>query len=50
MADPVPALRELTGWAGDRGVGLPGLTVGSPSLEDVYLQLTEGADGGEGAE
>ncbi len=50
VADPVPALRELTVWAGDRGVGLPGLTVGSPSLEDVYLQLTESSHGGEGAE
>jgi ABC-2 type transport system ATP-binding protein len=45
VADPVPALRELTTWAGDRGLALPGLTVGSPSLEDVYLQLTERADG-----
>jgi ABC-2 type transport system ATP-binding protein len=45
VTDPVPALRELTTWAGDRGLALPGLTVGSPSLEDVYLQLTERADG-----
>ena len=45
VADPVPALRELTNWAGQRGVGLPGLTVGAPSLEDVYLELTDG--GGE---
>jgi ABC-2 type transport system ATP-binding protein len=50
VADPIPALRELTTWAGDRGVGLPGLTVGSPSLEDVYLQLTESADGAADAE
>jgi ABC-2 type transport system ATP-binding protein len=52
VADPVPALRELTTWAGQRGVGLPGLTVGAPSLEDVYLELTEGGgtDGaGEGS-
>ena len=41
VADPVPALRALTTWAGDRGVGLPGLTVGAPSLEDVYLELTD---------
>jgi ABC-2 type transport system ATP-binding protein len=47
VADPVPALRELTIWAGDRGVSLPGLTVGSPSLEDIYLELTEGSDGVE---
>ena len=45
--DPVPLLRELTNWAADRGVGLPGLTVGAPSLEDVYLELTEDADGAE---
>jgi ABC-2 type transport system ATP-binding protein len=45
VTDPVPALRELTTWAGDRDLALPGLTVGSPSLEDVYLQLTERADG-----
>ena len=48
--DPVPILRELTNWAAERGVGLPGLTVGSPSLEDVYLELTEGPDGAEAAE
>jgi ABC-2 type transport system ATP-binding protein len=47
VADPVPALRELITWATHRGIGLPGLTVGAPSLEDVYLQLTE-ADGAGG--
>jgi ABC-2 type transport system ATP-binding protein len=49
VADPVPALRELTTWAAQRGVGLPGLTVGAPTLEDVYLELTEQADGAEGS-
>jgi ABC-2 type transport system ATP-binding protein len=48
VADPVPALRELTNWAGSRGVGLPGLTVGAPSLEDVYLELTRAAGDGAG--
>ena len=48
--DPVPILRELTNWAAERGVGLPGLTVGSPSLEDVYLELTEASVGAEAAE
>jgi ABC-2 type transport system ATP-binding protein len=48
--DPIPLLRELTNWAADRGVGLPGLTVGAPTLEDVYLQLTERADGAGGDE
>jgi ABC-2 type transport system ATP-binding protein len=42
VADPVPVLRELTTWAERRGFGLPGLTVGSPNLEDVYLELTDG--------
>jgi ABC-2 type transport system ATP-binding protein len=42
VADPVPVLRQLTTWAERRGVGLPGLTVGSPNLEDVYLRLTDG--------
>jgi ABC-2 type transport system ATP-binding protein len=49
--DPVPALQELTVWASERGVGLPGLEVRRPSLEDVYLELTaehEGPGGDEG--
>jgi ABC-2 type transport system ATP-binding protein len=45
--DPIPLLRELTNWAAERGVGLPGLTVRAPSLEDVYLELTEGSDDAE---
>jgi ABC-2 type transport system ATP-binding protein len=48
--DPIPLLRELTNWAAERGVGLPGLTVGAPTLEDVYLELTEHADGAGGEE
>jgi ABC-2 type transport system ATP-binding protein len=46
VPDPVPVLRELTTWAERRGVGLPGLTVGSPNLEDVYLELTDGSPAG----
>jgi len=42
VGDPVAPLRELTTWAQQRGFGLPGLTVGAPSLEDVYLELTDG--------
>jgi ABC-2 type transport system ATP-binding protein len=41
-SDPVPLLRDLTNWAAQRGVGLPGLEVRRPSLEDIYLELTEG--------
>jgi ABC-2 type transport system ATP-binding protein len=36
---PTAALAQLTGWAVQRGVELPGLTVSRPSLEDVYLEL-----------
>jgi ABC-2 type transport system ATP-binding protein len=36
-------LHDLTGWARDRGVDLQSLEVVRPSLEDVYLQLTEDA-------
>jgi ABC-2 type transport system ATP-binding protein len=43
--DPVPVLRELTVWASDRRVGLPDLQVRRPTLEDVYLELTEQTDG-----
>ena len=39
--NPTQALHQLTGWATRRGVVLAGLTVGRPSLEDVYLQLTD---------
>ncbi len=39
--DPVPVLRELTEWAMAGGVGLPGLEVRRPSLEDVYLELID---------
>ncbi len=46
--DPVPVLRELTAWAEGRGIGLPGLEVRRASLEDVYLELIDGADGASG--
>ena len=39
---PVPVLRELTTWAEQRGMDLPGLEVRRPSLEDIYLELTDG--------
>ena len=41
---PTQALHQLTDWAIRHGHVLAGLTVGRPSLEDVYLELTrEGA-------
>jgi ABC-2 type transport system ATP-binding protein len=40
-AAPVSDLHRLTGWALENGVQLDGLEVTRPSLEDVYLSLTE---------
>jgi ABC-2 type transport system ATP-binding protein len=39
--EPVRVLNELTQWALARRFDLAGLDVGQPSLEDVYLELTE---------
>jgi ABC-2 type transport system ATP-binding protein len=43
--DVTHALHKLTGWAIENGVGLDGLEVSRPSLEDVYLALTGAASG-----
>jgi ABC-2 type transport system ATP-binding protein len=43
-ATPVATLHELTGEALAKGEELEGLEVTRPSLEDVYLQLTEAAE------
>ena len=40
--DPTALLHTLTGWAVERETLLHGLTVSRPSLEDIYLGLTEG--------
>jgi ABC-2 type transport system ATP-binding protein len=40
---PTRALLPLVEWASERGEELPGLTVTRPTLEDVYLELTEGS-------
>ena len=40
-ATPTRDLAPLLAWAAERDTELEGLTVGRPSLEDVYLQLTE---------
>jgi ABC-2 type transport system ATP-binding protein len=42
--EPVKALNELTGRALADGQELEGLEVTRPSLEDVYLELTEAAE------
>ena len=38
---PTRSVAELTGWAAERGLELDGLELRRPSLEDVYLELTE---------
>ena len=39
---PLQALHELTGGALEAGIELAGLEVRRPSLEDIYLELTDG--------
>ncbi|HLK00025.1 MAG TPA: ABC transporter ATP-binding protein [Streptosporangiaceae bacterium] len=41
--DAVRDLHRLTGWAIEQRITLDGLEVTRPTLEDVYLELTEGA-------
>jgi ABC-2 type transport system ATP-binding protein len=40
-AEPTRTLHELTGWALRHGTVLDRLTVDRPSLEDIYLRLTD---------
>jgi ABC-2 type transport system ATP-binding protein len=47
---PTRDLHVLTGWALDRGVALDALTLGRPSLEDVYLGLVADPTGGPAEE
>jgi ABC-2 type transport system ATP-binding protein len=42
--EPVKVLHEVTGWSLQEGIDLEALTVSRPSLEDVYLELTKGAE------
>ncbi|MGI9020285.1 MAG: ABC transporter ATP-binding protein [Solirubrobacterales bacterium] len=39
--DPIRTLNDLTGWALKKGADLNPLSAGAPSLEEVYLDLTE---------
>jgi ABC-2 type transport system ATP-binding protein len=39
--EPLADVKTLAEWALDRGLDLPDLDVRRPSLEDVYLELTE---------
>jgi ABC-2 type transport system ATP-binding protein len=42
--EPMQTLHSLTGWALQAGVALEELHVARPSLEEVYLDLVEGAE------
>ncbi len=44
---PTADLHQLTTWAIERGIELADLTVHRPSLEDIYLSLTDSATVGE---
>jgi ABC-2 type transport system ATP-binding protein len=47
VEDPTPALHELTGWALEHHARLDLLEVSQPTLEDVYLELTDAEEGSE---
>jgi ABC-2 type transport system ATP-binding protein len=42
---PARRAHELTGWAIDHGVELDVFEITRPSLEDVYLELTDAEEG-----
>lgn len=44
VREPARSLHALTGWALDHDDELGDLTVGRPTLEDVYLRLTDGQE------
>ena len=44
--DLTASLHRLTGWALDNGVRLDDLQIIRPSLEDIYLRLVAGGEGG----
>src|SRR5712691_8840975 len=39
--DPTRTMYELTAWAVQAGISLEGLEIARPTLEDVYLQITQ---------
>jgi ABC-2 type transport system ATP-binding protein len=45
--DPTKTLHDLTGWALEHGTRFDKIEVTKPTLEDVYLELTGGAEGTE---
>ncbi len=47
VLEPARTLYALAGWALEHGEHLDSLTVGRPTLEDVYLRLTDGQEHSE---
>ncbi len=43
VRNPLPMAGELATWARERRVDLPDLEITRPTLEDIYLELTDGA-------
>jgi ABC-2 type transport system ATP-binding protein len=41
VTDPLPVIGVLASWAAERRVDIPDLEVSRPTLEDIYLQLTQ---------
>jgi ABC-2 type transport system ATP-binding protein len=39
--DPMPVLYAISSWAMDRGLAIADISVQRPSLEDIYLRLTQ---------
>jgi len=40
-ASPLPLVGALAAWARERNIDLPDLEISKPTLEDIYLELTE---------
>jgi ABC-2 type transport system ATP-binding protein len=47
---PTKTLAALTAWGVGRGIELPELEARRPTLEEIYLQLTEGKNEGNGGD
>jgi ABC-2 type transport system ATP-binding protein len=50
VREPVDAVHALTGWALERGLALDGLEMRRPTLEDIYLELTDAANANGGGD
>jgi ABC-2 type transport system ATP-binding protein len=49
-SNPTQMLHEITGWAMERGVELDELSVSTPTLEDLFVELARDGNQGTGTE